>query len=307
LQAENKSYSERIGLRIEVDVGIMAYNEEKNITNLLESLSAQELEDVIIDKIVVVSSGSSDKTNELVLDYQKKDYRVRLITQDKRVGKPSAINEFLRNSEKKIVVVSSGDIIFDQKTIEHLVVPFRDRTVGMTSVSPVPVNKNNGFMGFVANMHWKMHNVLNRHGESIAFRKSLIKSLPPTVIADEAYVEAVVRKKKLKAVHVKNAIVFNKGPEAPHEFLKQIRRHFFGHLQLELELHYQVSSMTRNGISSILKELVGLSINDPSKTPYCLGYLSLEFLGRILGALNLIFGKNPILWEIASSTKSLTS
>lgn len=295
-------------MRIDVDIGIMVYNEEKNIVNLLESLSSQKLEDVVIDKIVVVSSGSTDRTNELVLDYQKKDNRVCLITQDKRVGKPSAINEFLKNSKKEVVVISSGDIIFDEKAIEHLSVPFRDRNVGMTSVFPVPVNKNDGFMGFVANTHWKMHNVLGRHGESIGFRKSLIGSLPPSVVADEAYVEAVIRGKRLKAVHVKDAVVFNKGPETLREFLKQIRRHFFGHLQLEFELHYSVSSMTRNGISSVLKELVGLSFTDPSKTLYCFGYLSLEFLGRILGIFNLVFGKkNPVLWDIACSTKSLES
>jgi glycosyltransferase involved in cell wall biosynthesis len=295
-------------LPISVDVGITVYNEERNITNLLKSLSAQELEDVVIDKIVVVSSGSTDRTNELVLDHRKKDNRVCLITQDKRLGKPSAINEFLKISEKEVVVVSSGDIIFDDRTVEHLIVPFQDKTVGLTSVFPVPVNKNDGLMGFAAKMHWKMHNILNRHGESIAFRKNLLGALPVTVVADEAYVEAITRRKKLKAVHVKDAIIFNKGPENPREFLKQIKRHFFGHLQLELELNYQVSSMTRNGMHSVLNELVGLSISDPSKTPYCFGYVFLEFLGRILGTFNLIFGKkNLVLWEIAGSTKSLTS
>jgi cellulose synthase/poly-beta-1,6-N-acetylglucosamine synthase-like glycosyltransferase len=286
----------------------MVYNEEKNITNLLKSLYTQELKDVAIDRIVVVSSGSTDRTDELVSDCQKKCDRVCLITQDKRLGKPSAINEFLKKSDKEVVVVSSGDIIFDNKAIEHLIIPFRDKTVGMTSVFPVPVNRNNGLMGFVASTHWKMHNALNRHGESIAFRKSLIKSLPVTVVADEAYVEAVTCKKELKAIHVKDAIVFNKGPEAPCEFLKQIRRHFFGHLQLELELHYPVSSMTRNGMRNILKELTRLLINDPTETPYCFGYVFLEFLGRVMGTFNIIFGKKPpVLWEIAGSTKSLTS
>lgn len=295
-------------MRLDVDVGIMVYNEEKNIINLLESLSNQKTKNAIIDRIVVVSSGSTDRTNELVSDYQKKDSRVSLITQDKRTGKPSAINEFLKNSRNDVVVISSGDVIFDERTIERLAVPFREPTVGMTSVCPVPVNKNDGFMGFVANMHWKMHNALSRHGESIAFRKSLVGYLPPAVVADEAYVEAVIRKRKLDTVHVKDAVVFNKGPETLPEFLRQIKRHFFGHLQLELELHYSVSSMTKNGISSILKELIELSITDPAKTPYCFGYLCLELLGRMLGTLTLVLNrKNPVLWDIACSTKNLTN
>ena len=290
-----------------VDVGVMVYNEEKNIIKLLESLANQKLENVVIDKIVVVSSGSTDRTNALVLEYgERKDNRVELITQGKRVGKPSAINEFLKNSTTDIVIISSGDVIFDDRTIEQLSFPFHDKTIGMTSVFPVPVNKKDGFMGFVANMHWKMHNTLNRHGESIAFRKKLVGYLPSSVVADEAYVEAVIQKKKMKAVHVKGAVVFNKGPETVYEFLKQIKRHFLGHLQLEFEFHYSVSSMTKSGINSTLRELLALSIAEPSKIPYCFGYLSLEFLGRILGTLSLVFGKkNPVLWEIARSTKSL--
>jgi biofilm PGA synthesis N-glycosyltransferase PgaC len=294
---------------LHVDVGIMVFNEEKNIIKLLASLSNQKLEDVVIEKIVVVSSGSTDRTNTLILDYQeRKDNRVQLITQDKRVGKPSAINEFLKNSAEEIVVISSGDIIFNKQAIEKLSSPFYDKAVGMTSVFPVPVNKNCGFMDFVATMHWKMHNTLNRHGESIAFRKKLVGSLPPSVVADEAYVEALIQRKQMKAVHVRDAIVFNKGPETPYEFLKQIKRHFLGHLQLEFEFHYSVSSMTKNGINNILRELIVISIDNPGKALYCFGYLSLEFLGRILGTLSLVFGKkDPVLWEIARSTKSLTN
>jgi glycosyltransferase involved in cell wall biosynthesis len=291
---------------LHVDVGIIVYNEEKNIIKLLESLSNQKLKNCVIDKIFVVSSGSTDKTNELVLKYKEKDNRVYLLTQNKRQGKPSAINEFLKNSKKDIVVISSGDLIFSPEALENLIAPFRDKTVGMTSAFPVPINENKGFMGFVANMHWKMHNLLNRHGESISFRKNLVKYIPCAIVADEAYVESVVKKKENKVVHVKDAVVFNKGPETIPEFLKQTRRHFFGHLQLKFELHYSVSSMTKKGINNILKELVMRLVTNSREIPYCLGYLFLETLGRILGTFDFVFGKrNYVLWEIAQSTKSL--
>lgn len=289
-----------------IDIGITVYNEENNIVKLLRSLTNQRLRDVEIDKVFVVSSGSTDKTNVLVTDYRKIDNRVHLIAQDKREGKPAAINEFLRNSTKEIVVVTSGDIIFHKNAIERLTAPFIDETVGMASVYPVPTNENDDFMGFVAVMHWELHNILERHGESIAFRKDLVKHIPITVVADEAYIEVTVQRKKLKVVHVKDAIVFNKGPETPREFLKQISRHFLGHLQLEFKLHYSVSSMTTKGIISVLRELTVLSIKKPSKLPYCFGYLYLEILGRMMGTFDFVLGnKNPVMWDIAQSTKSL--
>jgi biofilm PGA synthesis N-glycosyltransferase PgaC len=293
---------------LHVDVGIMTCNEERNIEILLESLLSQKMKDVVIDKIIVVSSGSTDRTNKLVLDYQEKDNRVSLINQSKREGKPSAINEFLKNTKNEIVVVSSGDIRFSEKTIESLIAPFQDKMIGMTSTFPVPVNRNSSFMGFVVNMHWRLHNILNRHGESIAFRKKLVKFIPHFIVADEAYVELVIQKKGLEAVNVKDAIVLNKGPETLQDFLKQIRRHFLGHLQLKFGLNYSVASMTKSGIISVLKELVMLSTTTPHKILYSIGYLSLEIFGRILGMSDFIFrNKNAVLWDTVRSTKSLES
>lgn len=286
----------------------MVYNEEKNIIDLLESISNQKLRNIIVEKIIVVSSGSTDRTSELVLKYRTKDGRACLLVQDEREGKPSAINKFLKNSTEDIVIMSSGDVIFGERTVEKLITLFRDKTIGMTSTSPVPTNKNEGFMGFVASTHWKMHNILGRHGESVAFRKSLVGFIPTNVVADEAYVEVMVQRSGLKVVHVNDAIILNKGPETSPEFLKQIRRHFLGHLQLEFGFHYSVSSMTKRGISDVLRELIMLSVNNLDKIPYCLGYLSLEMLGRILGTFDFILGKrNPVLWDMVRSTKSLST
>ena len=51
-----------------------------------------------------------------------------------------------------------------------------------------------------------------------------------------------------------------------------------------------------------------LSVNNLDKIPYCLGYLSLEMLGRILGTFDFILGKrNPVLWDMVRSTKSLST
>ena len=51
---------------MDVSVGIMAFNEEKNMGRLLKALLSQELKKVRIEEIIVVSDGSTDKTNEIV-------------------------------------------------------------------------------------------------------------------------------------------------------------------------------------------------------------------------------------------------
>jgi len=292
---------------LHVSLGIIVFNEEKNILNLLHSVSAQELERVIIDDIIVVSSGSTDKTVDLVADYSEKDKRVSLIVQERREGKASAINEFLESCNNQVVVVTSGDVIFDKKTIESLVSPFMNSSgVGMTSVKPIPINSGVDFMGFVSAMHWKLHRLLKRHGETVAFRKDLINLMPSRVSADEAYVEAITQQKGYRIVQPDGAIVFNKGSECISEFLRQIRRHYVGHLFIKTEFSYVVSSMTVSGIASAAKEIINCLRIDLGSINYVIGYVLLEAAGRFLGIWDFYAKRRDYhVWSMAETTKDL--
>jgi len=292
---------------LHVDIGIMVYNEEKNIIKLLESISRQKLKNIVIDNIEVISSGSTDKTNEMVYDYSSKNKKVCLFIQEEREGKPFAINEFLKNSENEIVIVSSGDVVFDDETTGRLIEPFtKHEKIGMSSVKPIPINGNvKSLMGFIVKMHWQFHNLLERNGEVIAFKKSIVREIPIEIVADEAYIEALTQMKRMRTVHVKEAVVYNKGPEIPIEFIRQIRRHFFGHIQLKKMLGYSVSSLKTRGIANVLLRLTRFSINNPSKTHYGLVYVFLELCGRILGIFDFVTKKANHLWKMSDSTKNI--
>jgi glycosyltransferase involved in cell wall biosynthesis len=58
-----------------VIVGICAYNEEKTIGGLLSSLLNQSLSNFIINKIIVVASGCTDRTEDIVREFAKKKAR----------------------------------------------------------------------------------------------------------------------------------------------------------------------------------------------------------------------------------------
>jgi cellulose synthase/poly-beta-1,6-N-acetylglucosamine synthase-like glycosyltransferase len=109
----------------------MAYNEAANIGRLLEGLLNQKTEKVAIDRIIVVASGCTDGTEDIVCEVAEKDSRVELLVQEKREGKASAVNQFMRNIDHKIVVMQSADTVPVEGTIEALVSPFEDPNVGM--------------------------------------------------------------------------------------------------------------------------------------------------------------------------------
>jgi len=52
-----------------LSAGVCAYNEERNIVQCLRSLSAQRLNRKELVEILVISSGSTDRTDELVARY----------------------------------------------------------------------------------------------------------------------------------------------------------------------------------------------------------------------------------------------
>ena len=79
----------------ECSVGIMAYNEEANIANVLSSILNQKMTGKKIREIIVVASGCHDRTVAIVVSIASREPRVRLIEQARREGKASAINLFI--------------------------------------------------------------------------------------------------------------------------------------------------------------------------------------------------------------------
>jgi len=287
-------------------VGVMAYNEEKNIGKLLAALAGQRLENVAINRIIVVSSGSTDATDRIVEEWESRDPRVSLIRQESREGKASAINLFLQAAEADVFVLESGDTIPAPDCVERMLAPFADPDVGMTGGRPVPVDDPDTFMGFVVHMLWRLHHMLAlkspKLGEMVAFR-SFVRSIPTDTAVDEASIEAMVVERGMRLAYAPDAVVYNKGASTVRDFLKQRRRIYAGHIWLSKNQSYEVSTKKVGGILSVLLE-------DLKPTPRSLlwtaGGVFLEFLGRLLGTIDFyVLKRNPYTWEVSASTKSV--
>jgi len=287
-------------------VGVMAYNEEQNIAKLLASLTSQRLDRVEIREIFVVSSGSTDRTDDIVSEWAEKDARIRLIRQETRQGKSSAINLFLEAADADVFVLESGDTIPAPDCVERMLAPFEDPKVGMAGGRPMPVDDPDTFMGFVVHMLWRLHHRLAlKHpklGEMVAFR-SIVRRIPPDSAVDEASIEAIIHDNDLKLAYVPDAVIYNKGASTVGDFLKQRRRIFAGHIWLEKVQSYEVSTKKVGGIVSVLLEDMEWS---PRNVVWTAAGVFLEFLGRLLGTIDFyVFKRNPYAWDVSHSTKSL--
>jgi cellulose synthase/poly-beta-1,6-N-acetylglucosamine synthase-like glycosyltransferase len=290
-------------------IGIMAYNEEANIGHLLQALLNQRLTSCRIVEIFVVASGCTDRTVEIVESVSSTNDLIKLIVQESREGKASAINQFLSRATGDIAIVESGDTIPLKDTVENLVRPFCDQSVGMTGARPVPVNSKETFMGFTSHLFWRLHHELAlrqpKLGELIAFR-NIIPEIPFDTAVDEASIEAIITNAGYRIHYAKDAIVYNKGPESIADFLKQRRRIIVGHKHLLKSRGYQVSSMKIKHLLSLFRRLLGVTPRNLKGIVWTAGAIFLELSGRLLGDYDYYLKKkNPFAWDIALSTKNL--
>ena len=288
-------------------MGIMAYNEEANIGRMLGAVVSQRLTSVNLTEILVVASGCTDRTESVVHDWTRRDPRIRLIVQAQREGKASAVNQFLPQAREKIVVVCSADLAPEAGAIEALVAPFADPAVGMTTGRPVPVNDPATFMGFAAHLLWELHHQINlRHfkaGEMIAFR-NIFERIPYCTTVDEASIEPVIRGQGYEVRYVPAAVVYNKGPLTVSDYLRQRRRIFSGHLAVRSTLGYTVSTMSGWRVLRVLLPRLNWR---PRPFVWTWGVAALELYGRFLGRQDYSKRRDQRAWQIAKTTKDLTS
>ena len=290
--------------KIRCSVGITAYNEEANIGRLLQAIRDQRLYEVEIAEIIVVASGCTDRTEEIVQEYMAREPRVQLHVQERREGKTSAINVFLKHAQEKICVLESGDTLPREDTIENMVKMFRDPGVGMTGAQKVAVNTPDHIVGLLSHLRLQMEHQLcleiPRLGELIAFRK-VFDQLPADVAMDEAFVEAFIIRRGMQVRYAPDAVVYSMGPETVHDFVTQRRRNYAGHLYLKDKYGYRVSSLQNTRVLRIALEEVWGAIQLVTTLAVL---ATLEAYSRVLGAWDYrIRKKKHVVWDMAWTTK----
>ncbi len=286
-------------------LGLMAHNEAANIGRLLARIRQSRFEQVEVAEIIVVASGCTDDTEAIVRAATALDPRIRLISQPTREGKASAMNLFIADAGCDVLVLSSADLLPAEDALERLVAPFTDPEIGLTACRPEPVNDPATFMGFAAHLLWDLHHQMNlegfKAGEMIAFRR-VFRRIPPHTAVDEASVEPLIRGQGYQVRYVPDAVVYNKGPETIDDFLRQRRRIYAGHLEMQARLGYAVSTMSGGKIAGLLLRHLDWR---PKQLLWTARVVALEVYGRWLGRRDYKARRSHTVWEIATTTKEL--
>lgn len=296
--------------KIRCSVGITAHNEEANIGRLLHAMLDQHLDEAEISEIIVVASGCTDNTCDVVRGFEAQEPRIKLLVQDERQGKVSAVNLFLQHAQEEICVLESGDTLPGEETVENLVKMFRDPQVGMAGAHKVPVNVPDQVVGYLSHLRLTLEHSLcleiPRLGEMIAFRK-VFNQIPPDVAMDEAFVEALMIQRGLQVRYAPDAMVYNMGPETLRDFVRQRRRNYAGHLHLKRKYGYRVSSLDNVRVARLALTEVWRAISHTFRLLYVLTALaSIELYSRALGSYDYYIRRDKqVVWDMAWTTKEV--
>jgi cellulose synthase/poly-beta-1,6-N-acetylglucosamine synthase-like glycosyltransferase len=215
-----------------ITVGICTYNEEKSIAKIIGDALSQISPN---DEVIVVASGCTDNTVDIVYEFTQVDERVKLLVEDERNGKASAINIINDNARGHIIVQTDGDVTLEEDAIPNLIKRFEDPGVGAVSGHPIPViSRKNLFYDWTLMSYNKLHRVRQAEervgdfwhlsGYLLAWRRGALSEVPFVKGAVDAWMGKIIKDNGWKIVYEPEAKVLVKAPNNTKDFIAQKAR-----------------------------------------------------------------------------------
>ncbi|NNE98278.1 MAG: glycosyltransferase family 2 protein [Pyrinomonadaceae bacterium] len=196
-----------------VTVLITAYNEEEAIRSKLENtLQIEYPADKL--EILVASDGSSDRTDEIVKEFESKG--VRLFRQEGRKGKTFTQNKAVEQSSGEIILFSDATTEYKPNVLRAILPNFADEEVGCAAGKLIYIDSSDSGVGKGAKSYWNYETFLKKSesracsligvsGCLYAVRKSAYEPMYPEACSD-FLICTLLYKQGLRSVYEPSAV-----------------------------------------------------------------------------------------------------
>lgn len=222
-----------------VTVGVPAHNEEANILHLLESIVGQQKDTFVLERIIVICDGCTDKTVARVRMLAARYHNIVVVEEPQRKGKIARLNQlYSMNASDILITIDADTILAEPDVIEKVVSVFNDPFVAIAAIhqEPVAVQSFIGKICRTSDLLWlesrvnvnggdHIHNLL---GSATAMRKDVAHKLryPASINSDSGYVY-VQAKKFGKFTYIRDAKILYRAPETLADFWSLSSRAIF--------------------------------------------------------------------------------
>lgn len=227
-----------------VSLVVATYNEEHTILRKLRNIRELDYPKNKLE-VLVVDSASTDDTVSVVKDFLNKNgdvLNLRLLVQEKRMGKASALNHAWKYCSGDIVILSDADVLLEKDAVSKMVANFADPTVGAVTGAAIITNSSHSPSTKLEQNYRGIFEIL-RKGESnldstpvfngpfSAYRRELIENLRSDTVTDDIELAITVRKKGFRTIYDSTAKFYECTPPTMMGRLKQKQRRAQGLVQ----------------------------------------------------------------------------
>lgn len=225
-------------------VGICASDEAQNLPELLNLVETEIFpEEFFLTRIIVVASGCSRKTLDIIRRIARKDPRLILLEEDLRHGKAEAVNRIIENSlGDYLLFVNSDTLPLRGSSSELLLAAKCDAKAGVVSGKPYFESRRT-LTSKVEQLMWLAHNECSARldfleggnhtsDELMVVKSEILEFLPYGLVNDGAYFASRATSSGYSVAFCRSAGVRINVPNRWVDLISQRRRILFGHFQV---------------------------------------------------------------------------
>jgi biofilm PGA synthesis N-glycosyltransferase PgaC len=212
-QLVKRPVNKNAAFRPPVSVILVCYNEERYIENKVNSILATE--NWIPDsELIVVSGGSTDRTNEILRQFEDRD-EVELILLEDRTWKIDGVNLAVARSKHDILVFSDCRQQMKEGSIQALVQNLHDPEVGTVSSSLCDSHTHEkasffrSVLNFMSNKSSESDSCFNVFGALYAQRKSVFREIPKNLLFDDLFVVVSTLNQGKRVIQEQEAVIYD--------------------------------------------------------------------------------------------------
>lgn len=306
---------------ITVAVVIPAYNEESNLGPLLDDVFDQETRGLRLEKVLVISDGSNDRTEEVVRERRETERSLELLVNPRRVGKAECINLAVKLVDSDYMVLIDADVrLSGSLALKRLLEGLGDE-VGMAGGVPIPASIPPGLApaiymcGDILREYIRREmkgssNIYGAHGRLLALSRDLYMELEIPSIDEGAKVLSTdqflyyscIKSGKRFVLRDQAKVLFNL-PETFRDYLRQTIR--FMYSAANTSRYFNDKGLTSEyhvPLDVKLKGMLHLARRRPLTSLAWIGY---RFIARSLYLFRRHVLKREVgaAWDISESTK----
>ncbi len=248
-----------------ISVLVPAYNEGRSISSTLFSICQQVPPDHT--EVIVVASGCTDRTADIVRKYQARYRNIVLRVERERRGKASALRIAREVARGEIFVLTDADVLWGATTFSHLITPFEHHGIGIVCGRVQPRQRIGNVavrLGIERCNVWHKVRVIESAQQNLtipsgylyAIRSEIFPIIPDGIVADDAYVGVVASDSGCRIVYEPKAIVRPRYPDNLSDYLEQRIRGNIGRLQLRSIAEAEISRVHKSLVAHSLEGVV---------------------------------------------------